>query len=144
MSHIKWFSSQKYIKQLFIYLYTYIKLEPLMGLRIVRWNCQSKQLRIINMSRCSHICNKWTSTNPPTSTIYGPALLPKFTVFNLPESTQPEDASTQVSAIPTTHFLEIFLKNKSKFSIIFYYLPLKEGVALYFYNLEFPSPDYTL
>lgn len=123
MSHIKWFSSQKYIKQLFIYLYTYIKLEPLMGLRIVRWNCQSKQLRIINMSRCSHICNKWTSTNPPTSTIYGPALLPKFTIFNLPESTQPEDASAQVSAILTTHFLERFLKNTKGFQLFFIISP---------------------
>lgn len=123
MSHIKWFSSQKYIKQLFIYLYTYIKLEPLIGLRIVRWNCQSKQLRIINMSRCSHICNKWTSTNPPTSTIYGPAQLPKFTIFNLPESTQPEDASAQVSAILTTHFLERFLKNTKGFQLFFIISP---------------------
>lgn len=105
-----------------------------MGLRIVRWNCQSKQLRIINMSRCSHICNKWTSNIPPTSTIYGPALLPKFTIFNLPESTQPEDASTQVSAIPTTHFLEIFLKN---FQLFFIISPCKKVWPFIFTTLNF-------
>lgn len=75
------------------------------------------------MSRCSHICNKWTSTNPPTSTIYGPAQLPKFTIFNLPESTQPEDASAQVSAILTTHFLERFLKNTKGFQLFFIISP---------------------